>query len=152
MILLPRNCENITLRKKLQYSLLFYLFALSIDKAEDNCKKIFKMANVANQDDFENMTLINIGIRFKDDLDETIRWCRENGLLATATVCPTCDRRCNEQRSAGKVDGKIWRCTRCKKMISIRKGSFFEQSHLQLWQVLTKYFFKIKINILNIII
>ena len=96
------------------------------------------MANVANQNDFENMTLIKIGIRFRNNVDETIHWCRENGLLATEMVCPRCDRQCNEQRCAGKVDGKIWRCTikRCKKMINIRKGSFFEESHLQLWQVL----------------
>ena len=29
-----------------------------------------------------------------------------------------------------------FRCPRCKKIYSIRKGSFFEGSHLHLWQVL----------------
>ena len=36
------------------------------------------------------------------------------------------------------VDGVTWRCPvkACKKRFSIRRGSFFEKSHLQLWQLL----------------
>lgn len=87
---------------------------------------------------FDRMSLTEIGALFKYNLDGTINWCRQYGLLAHEMDCPTCNSDCREQNYARSVDGKIWRCSNklCKKTISIRKGSFFEQSHLQLWQVI----------------
>ena len=73
-----------------------------------------------------------------DDRQECMRWCRQYGLLATQMVCPTCRRHCREQALERAVDGVTWRCPvkACKKRFSIRHGSFFEKSHLQLWQLL----------------
>ena len=53
-------------------------------------------------------------------------------------VCPTCRRHCREQALDRTVDGVTWRCPvkACKKRFGIRHGSFFEKSHLQLWQFL----------------
>ena len=87
--------------------------------------------------DFDQITLMTIGARFKDDVEECIRWCRQYGLMAVHMNCPTCNLPCNEQNRA-VIDGKTWRCTvrACRKIINIRKGSFFEGSHLQLWQIL----------------
>ena len=87
--------------------------------------------------EFDSISLTVIGARFMNNLDECIRWCRQYGLLASRMDCPICNRQCNEQHLQSVVDGRIWRCMvkRCKKRISIRKGSFFEQSHLELWKI-----------------
>ena len=87
---------------------------------------------------FDNISLVRIGARFMDDRQECIRWCPKYGLLAMQMVCPTCRRYCREQALDRAVDGVTWRCPvkTCKKRFSIRRGSFFEKSHLQLWQLL----------------
>ena len=87
---------------------------------------------------FDNIPLVRIGARFMDDRQECIRWCRQYGLLATQMVCPTCRRHYREQALDRAVDGVTWRCPvkACKKRFSIRRSSFFEKSHLQLWQLL----------------
>ena len=81
---------------------------------------------------------MRIRARLLDNRQECIRWCRQCGLLATQMVCPTCNRHCREQALDHAVDGVTWRCPIevCKKRISIRHGSFFEKSQLQLWQIL----------------
>ena len=92
-----------------------------------------------NQQELDSITLIEIGRRFKDDRPGMINWCRQQGLLATRMVCPSCNHhRCNEQNYAEKTDQIVWRCRnkRCKRPINIRFGSFFDKSHLELWQVL----------------
>ena len=96
------------------------------------------VALVPDQAIFDNISLVKIGARFMDDRQECIRWCRQYGLLATQMVCPTCRRHCIEQALDRAVDGVTWRCPvkACKKRFSIRHGSFFEKSHLQLWQLL----------------
>ena len=83
----------------------------------------------------DNISLVRIGARFMDDHQECIRWCREYGLLATQMICPTCNRHCREQTLDHAVDGATWRLPVKvrKKRISIRHGSIFEKSHLQLW-------------------
>ena len=86
---------------------------------------------------FNEITLTEIGARFKYNTQRTIEWCRRYGLVAKSMICPNCVRDCNQQNLARNVDGCIWRCPnkQCRKMINIRKDSFFEGSHLQLWQV-----------------
>ena len=87
--------------------------------------------------EFDAIMLVNIGLRFKGDKPAMIRWLRRYGLLADHMDCP-CGSACREQNYARSKDGITWRCSNkaCKKTINIRKGSFFEESHLHLWQVL----------------
>ena len=87
---------------------------------------------------FDNISLVRIGARFMDDRQECVRWCRQYGLLATQMVCPTCRCHCRKQALDRAVDGVTWHCPvkACKKRFSIRRGSFFEKLHLQLWQLL----------------
>ena len=96
------------------------------------------VAFVPDQAIFDNISLVRIGARFMDDRQDCIRWCRQYGLLATQMVCPNCRRHCREQALDRAVDGVTWRCPvkACKKRFSIRRCSFFEKSHLQLWQLL----------------
>ena len=64
--------------------------------------------------------------------------CRQYGLLTTQMICRTCNSQCKQQALDCAVDGVAWRylVKICKKRVSIRRGSFFEKSPLQLWQML----------------
>ena len=90
--------------------------------------------------EFDAISLIEIGARFKNDRDGIITWMRQQGLLATRLDCPApnCGHRCNEQNAAGKIDERIWRCMNkiCRRKHNIRIGSFFARSHLELWEIL----------------
>lgn len=90
------------------------------------------------QNEFDSVSLVEIGARFKNDLDGTIAWCRQHGLLATRMDCPGCGHYCNPQNAPDRIDLRTWRCMNknCKRRINIRYGSYFEKSHLKLWQVL----------------
>ncbi|XP_071506451.1 uncharacterized protein [Diadema antillarum] len=92
--------------------------------------------NLPNQAEFERITLTEIGHRFRFDVDAMVRWCRDHGLLATRMDCPACGQPC-EERPYNRTDGVTWLCQTqgCRKTVNIRKGSFFEGSRLQLWQV-----------------
>ncbi|XP_054752434.2 uncharacterized protein LOC129258002 [Lytechinus pictus] len=92
--------------------------------------------NLPDQAEFEGISLTEIGHRFKYDIDGMVLWCRNHGLLATHMDCPTCGRPCREGAYNRAVDGITWRCANpCRKTVNIRKDSFFERSHLQLWQI-----------------
>ncbi|XP_065650302.1 uncharacterized protein LOC136078459 [Hydra vulgaris] len=88
--------------------------------------------------DFDSLSLTEIGAKFKYNLEDTICWCRTHGLLAESMSCSVCGVPCTQQAKNNAIDQVIWRCPvkRCKRTFSIRKGSFFEKSHLHLWQVL----------------
>ncbi|XP_071961060.1 uncharacterized protein [Antedon mediterranea] len=88
--------------------------------------------------EFESITLMQIGIRFREDRNVLIEWCRKYGLLATEMDCPRCHVKCEEKAYARSVDLITWRCYRreCRKTINIRTGSFFAKSHLKLWQII----------------
>ena len=89
-------------------------------------------------DNFDSLSLTEIGAKFKYDIEGTIRWCRTHGLLAESMNCSVCSVPCTQQVKNGSIDQVIWRCPvkRCKRTFSIRRGSFFEKSHLHLWQML----------------
>ena len=90
------------------------------------------------QVDFDVITLVEIGARFKYNLPAVIAWWRQYGLLATRMDCPGCNHHCNEQRAPDRLDEITWHCMNknCKRRVNIRCGSFFEVSKLKLWQVL----------------
>ncbi|XP_071940919.1 uncharacterized protein [Antedon mediterranea] len=89
-------------------------------------------------DEFNSISLIEIGHRFKYDVDATIAWCRRYGLLAFSMSCPRCNAICQQQPRDSSIDRVCWRCPErnCRKVINIRHGSFFSGSHLQLWQII----------------
>ena len=96
-----------------------------------------------DMDDFDKITLTEIGHRFKYDTRGTIDWCRQNGLLESRFHCEVCidaqgnlDTECNMGNLRNKIDGECFRWPSCRKIYSIRKGSYFERSHLKLWQIL----------------
>ena len=101
---------------------------------------IMAVALVPDQVIFDNISLVKIGARFMDNRQEYARCvrCRQYGLLTTQMICRTCNCQCKQQALDRAVDGVAWRCLVkiCKKRVSIRHGSFFEKSPLQLWQML----------------
>ena len=60
--------------------------------------------------EFDAITLVNIGLRFKGDKPAMIRWLKRYGLLADLTDCP-CGSACEEQNYARSKDGIAWRCS-----------------------------------------
>ena len=101
------------------------------------------MARAPNEAEFGAMNLFGLCLRFYNNREETTRWCRENGLLAREMHCATCSSLCTETIGRREVDGRMWCCSEggCRQQSNIRKGSFFEGSHLQLWQVLCLTYF-----------
>ena len=61
-------------------------------------------------------------------------WLRMNRLLAVSMVCRKCGNEMVESAYDQVADKVTWRCPvkRCRTTTSIRKGSFFERSHLPL--------------------
>lgn len=90
-----------------------------------------------NQEEFDALTLIEIAIRFKSDLGALIEWLQANRMLASHMWCQSCGTQMNWAQSSRDIDQRTWRCParNCRKKTNIRKGSFFEKSHLQLWQI-----------------
>ena len=91
---------------------------------------------VPDMAEFDSIHMVTFGLRFINRTPDVVQWCRRYGLLAQYMECPTCNFPCTEGVYRRAVDGVAWRCPRCRKTINIRKGSFFEKSHLQLWQIL----------------
>ena len=51
-------------------------------------------------------------------------------------ICPTCGGQCQQGEYNRSIDEVTWRCQGCRKMVNIRKDSFFKKSHLKLWQII----------------
>ena len=87
-------------------------------------------------DEFESITLTEIGHRFKHNRPATIAWCRTYGLLATRMACNACGEQCQNGVYNRSIDKVTWRCgvEGCRKTTNIRRGSFFELSKLEIWQ------------------
>ena len=84
-----------------------------------------------------------------NDPDMAIRWCQEHGLISDVKECDTCGEVMSLVKRSGK-DGRTWQCKLpCQRRISIRKGTFFENSHLSL-AVIIKFIFYWAIEILSI--
>jgi len=66
--------------------------------------------------------------------DDCRQWLRANRLLPVAMMCPKCHHGMEERIYNRVSDGLIWRCPpkQCRATVSIRRGSFFEKSHLPL--------------------
>ncbi|XP_065064355.1 uncharacterized protein LOC135690664 [Rhopilema esculentum] len=96
---------------------------------------------VPNFDEFDSLTLFGICRQFTENIPDTIAWCRRNGLLARRLLCENCHVECVEGALNRCLDGVTWRCPQCRRRFNVRKGSFFEGSKLQLWQVIGLTYF-----------
>lgn len=71
--------------------------------------------------------------RITDNVERTIEWLAERGLLSNSQLC------CNENMGFVSrercTDGRAWYCKHCKKYRSIRTDSFFAGSHMPLGKI-----------------
>lgn len=82
--------------------------------------------------------------------DDTLTFLRERGILRALDrppICPVCGQQMELKRRQSRGDGEVWRCQRRigrathKRQVSVRHGSFLEQSNLQPWKfVMLAYF------------
>ena len=92
--------------------------------------------------DFETFLGLNyteIGARYKYNPDRLIAELQRNNLLVVDPFC-----HCGQQMNSGQLSRSIdnhkgWRCPHrpCRNNHGLRKESFFEQSKLQLWQIMS---------------
>ena len=86
-----------------------------------------------------------VGIRIKDlalaavigpEVETQVTWLQSKGLLGRNKTCPACNQQMDMQHRSDITDKYRWRCpdSSCKKSVSLRSGSFFEQSRLKLRQ------------------
>ena len=73
----------------------------------------------------------DIVLELNNYVDGTDEWCQRYGLIATEKNCDNCLNPMTLSSRYDITDGKIWRCSRpCNNRVSIRKGTFFENSRL----------------------
>lgn len=71
--------------------------------------------------------------------ENVINYLQQHRLLVNNVDCQ-CGNHMNMQRYANCIDGVVWRCSRCKRRISIRQGSVFSGSHLTISQLMSLIF------------
>ena len=82
----------------------------------------------------ESWTLRQL-MRRIDRIDDCLVFLAERRLLANEVACGICGQPASFVQYAEGVDGKRWSCRGCGFRQSVRRGSFFEGSHLTLFQV-----------------
>ena len=67
-----------------------------------------------------------------DTIDNTIAWCRDVGLLKSDIECPKCGCDCREVPCESYSEKRAWRRLKkgCKKVLSLRQDSYFNNSKL----------------------
>ena len=70
------------------------------------------------------------------DVNQQITWLQSKGLLPRNKTCQACNHPMTMQARSDITDKFRWRCpdSTCKKSVSLRSGTFFDQSRLQLRQ------------------
>lgn len=69
------------------------------------------------------------------DFNTTTQWLARRRLIANNHDCAACNNSYSLINNRG-IDEKRWSCSRCKSTKSIRENSFFEKSHLSLFQII----------------
>ncbi|XP_029645244.1 uncharacterized protein LOC115219239 isoform X3 [Octopus sinensis] len=64
--------------------------------------------------------------------DTAMMWLAKYKLISNSFLCPTCSNPCSFVTRNSGGDGKRWSCRKHNFVRSVRKGSFFENSHLSL--------------------
>ena len=85
-------------------------------------------------------SVLKLSMVIGPDIDQQISWLHSKGLLSRNKLCPACNQPMDLQQRSDITDRYRWRCpdSSCKKSVSLRSGTFFEQSrlHLRQWIVL----------------
>ena len=70
------------------------------------------------------------------EVNQQITWLQSKGLLPRNKTCLACNHPMTMQARSDVTDKFRWRCpdSTCKKSVSLRSGTFFDQSRLQLRQ------------------
>ena len=80
----------------------------------------------------EDLTMMEICDQTRTT-EEIIQFLAKRGLLANSNTCDTCQTpRLIYKNTDCKNDGICWKCSTCKSKRSIRHGSFFSKSNLDL--------------------
>jgi len=89
---------------------------------------IFNLPNITIRYVIQNIT---------SDTDTCIAWLQQNGLLPSVMFCD-CGSQCSVANRRDVSDGKSWKCRsrHCRKRISIRHGTLFENSNMKLTTLL----------------
>jgi hypothetical protein len=83
----------------------------------------------------EKWRLSTIGEEVKSS-EECMKWLARRRLLLNK-IFSNCNMSCSLASYQQGVDGVRWMCNPCNKRTSIREGSFFARSHLQLSEILS---------------
>jgi hypothetical protein len=111
------------------WSPLTIFFVLSILSVMPRVKKT---AICESDDDFPELSAVNLRWIFARTNDELLRFLAYNTLLKNERNCTICDKPMSIIKELGTGDGVFWRCSECKGKKSVRADSFFEGSKLPL--------------------
>ena len=91
-------------------------------RARKNCKKM--------------ESVLSLSAVVGPDVNQQITWLQSKGLLPRNKTCPACNHPMTMQARSDITDKFRWRCpdSTCKKSVSLRSRTFFDQSRLQLRQ------------------
>jgi transposase-like protein len=85
------------------------------------------------------------------DKSSVINYLRTHGLLALSLDCIHCNKEMTTQKSGESPDGFAFRCCKCKRRASIRRGSIFDDARLSLEEVISIVFLmSLEVNQRNI--
>ena len=72
---------------------------------------------------------------------EIVQFLQDRGMLARVYICPKCEKEMVLRTDESISDKYRWRCTKCNIMRSIRRGSWFYNSNLPLFNILILTYF-----------
>ena len=81
--------------------------------------------------------------------ENIISWLMRHGLFQKSYECPNCHKLCRYTQSSHFNDKKKLKCNDCTVKESIRVKSFFESSHLTLYQIIDCLYFWAKQQLLK---
>ena len=73
--------------------------------------------------------------------NDAINWLVKRRLLKNETICAACNMNCKINNYQEGIDGKRWKCPGCEKRLSIRDGSFFTRSKLELAKIVVVLYY-----------
>ena len=122
----------------MSFSLLIFIGnKIQKPRKQTNFSLLDKMAFAVGALAANAITLRELHARTVRDADCRM-WMRQNGLLAVNMVCRRCGNQMAERSYDRVADLVTWRCPSqaCRATTSVRKGSFFERSHVPLKSLL----------------
>ncbi|XP_029656444.1 uncharacterized protein LOC115230381 [Octopus sinensis] len=72
---------------------------------------------------------------------DTVNWLAQYQLIKNSMKCENCSTDCRLLSDKSRLDKLKWKCKTCNFSKSIRDGSFFSHSHLELKQILDYIYF-----------